>query len=89
MVLPMAVPEDAGPVARNLHATPSEIGTAAARAGAARLVVSHLMQRSLRDLEAGLDEIRRRYSGTLVVADDLACLELGQASRAQDTAPVH
>jgi ribonuclease BN (tRNA processing enzyme) len=89
MVLPMAVPEDAGPVARNLHATPAEIGSAAARAGPARLVVSHLMQRSLQDLEAGLDEIRRHYSGSLVVAEDLTCLELGRAGPAQNTAPVH
>jgi len=89
MVLPMAVPEDAGPVARNLHATPSAIGSAAGRAGPARLVVSHLMQRSLQDLEAGLEEIRRHYSGSLVVAEDLACLEPGQASRAHDTVLVH
>jgi len=74
-------------VARNLHATPSEIGTAAAHAGPARLVISRLMQRSLRDLDANLDEIRRRYSGDLVVADDLARLEPGQPG--QDTAPVH
>lgn len=78
MVMPMAIPENAGAIARNLHATPSRIGKAAERARPARLVVSHLMQRSLRDLNANLAEIRRHYAGTLMAAEDLACFTLGR-----------
>jgi ribonuclease BN (tRNA processing enzyme) len=81
MVMPMAIPENAGPIARDLHATPSRIGKAAGRAQPARLVVSHLMQRSLRDLNANLAEVRRHYAGTLTVAEDLACYDLGAARR--------
>ena len=79
MVMPMAIAEDSGRVARNLHATPAEIGAAAHRASPKTLVVSHLMQRSLRDLDASLAEIRSRYSGNLKVAEDLACYTLGPA----------
>jgi ribonuclease BN (tRNA processing enzyme) len=89
MVLPMAIPEDAGPVARNLHATPSRIGAAANRARPARLVVSHLMQRSLRNLQDNIDVISRHYSGSLVVADDLACFDLEQISQLQSSAHAH
>lgn len=84
MVMPMAIPEDAGTVARNLHATPSRIGKAANRAQPAQLVVSHLMQRSLRKLDASLDTVRQHYTGKLTVAEDLDCYQLGRATTRRD-----
>jgi ribonuclease BN (tRNA processing enzyme) len=77
MVLPMAIPEDAGTVARNLHATPARIGEIVHSASPAHLVISHLMARSLRDLDANIAEIRERYPGKLTIASDLVCFELG------------
>jgi ribonuclease BN (tRNA processing enzyme) len=81
MVLPMAIPENAGTIARNLHARPSRIGEVANSVGPAHLVIAHLMARSLRDLDANIAEIRKRYPGRLTVATDLACFELGQQRR--------
>lgn len=74
MVMPMAIPAGAGKVARSLHATPGQIGTAARRAAPAQLVVSHLMQRSLDDLDGNLAQIRDRYPGRITAATDLACI---------------
>ncbi len=76
LVMPMAIPEDASSVARNLHATPSAIGRFAAGAGPRRLVLSHLMGRSLRDLEGQVARVREHYDGPLSVAEDLQCLAL-------------
>ncbi len=74
LVMHHAVPEDTDPVARRLHARPSEIGTVAAAADAETLVLSHHMKRSLADLERGTAEIRARFTGPVVVAEDLMCL---------------
>jgi ribonuclease BN (tRNA processing enzyme) len=71
-----AVPQDAGAVASNLHATPDTIGRRAASFGIERLVLSHLMQRSLASLQENIRIIRKRYSGTIDVADDLLCYSL-------------
>jgi ribonuclease BN (tRNA processing enzyme) len=84
MVMPMAIPEDAGKVARSLHATPSRIGAAARSARPGRLVLSHLMQRSLHDLDGNLARIQRRFPGEVTVASDLACIEAGRPSRSPD-----
>lgn len=73
VVMPFAIPEDADPVARNLHATPSDIGKAAARMAPGRLVLSHFMARSLRDLDANLEHVRQHYQGELALAEDLQC----------------
>jgi len=82
LVMAHAIPESAGPVARNLHATPSAIGRLAAEAGVHRLLLSHLMARSLAHLDQSLSIIRARYTGPLRVAEDLMCLELASPERA-------
>jgi ribonuclease BN (tRNA processing enzyme) len=82
MVMPMAISAEAGKVARNLHATPQRIGTAARQAAPARLVVSHLMRRSLDDLDGNLAQIRARYPGTVTVATDLLCLPVEASAAA-------
>jgi len=73
-VLHMAVPENISGVGRKLHAPPSLIGKIAAKTGAGKLVLSHLMVRSLENKEENLQQIRSWYSGPLVVADDLDCV---------------
>jgi ribonuclease BN (tRNA processing enzyme) len=75
LVLHHPIPESAEEL-RRLHATPSELGRAAAGAAARRLVLSHLMARSLRDLARGLELVRRGYRGPVQVARDLECVVL-------------
>ena len=50
------------------------IGEIAQNAGARRLLLSHLMARSLARLDERLEIIDGRYAGTVLVADDLLCI---------------
>lgn len=79
LVMPFAIPQSAGRAARNLHATPSAIGKMASKAGAANLVLSHFMARSLRDLDAQLEHVRAHYKGPITLAEDLACIALSDS----------
>ncbi len=74
LVLPHAVPEEAGKAARELHTRPSEIAEAALRIRPERLVLNHHMQRSLRHLDETLEELRRVWGGSVIAADDLQCI---------------
>ena len=80
LVMHHAVPEDADDVAAKLHALPSEIGRIAGEAGAETLVLSHHMQRSLERLEQARGLIAERYSGRIVIAQDMACITLDDGS---------
>jgi len=73
LVMAHAVPEDTDRVARNLHAVPSVIGHGAATARVRRMLLSHLMARSLSTLEANIALMRREYKGPIEVAQDLGC----------------
>ena len=70
-----AVPEGATGVERRLHMPPSVIGTIAANAHVKQLVLSHRMLRTLgREKENETwAEIRRRFSGPVIFANDLDC----------------
>jgi len=74
LVMHMPVPENIGGVGRKLHAPPSLIGKIAAKTGTGKLVLSHFMARSLERREENLNQIRSRFSGPLVSADDLDCV---------------
>jgi ribonuclease BN (tRNA processing enzyme) len=74
LVMHMVVPEDVTGVGRRLHAPPSVIGDIAAKTAPGKLVLSHFMARSLRDLEQNLGIVRGRYKGEVIVAEDLACV---------------
>lgn len=76
LIMHMAIPEDAGDGARQLHAIPSRIGEVAAAAGAESLLLSHFMARSLAGLEQNVQLVRNGYDGELLVAEDLYCREL-------------
>jgi ribonuclease BN (tRNA processing enzyme) len=75
LIMDHAVPEMADPVARQLHARPSEIGLLAAQAGVKQLVLSHNMARSLGPLKENLALIRQHYDGPTKVAEDLMCFD--------------
>jgi ribonuclease BN (tRNA processing enzyme) len=68
-----AVPEGATGVERRLHMPPSVIGTIAANAHVQQLVLSHRMLRTLGKESETQAEIRRRYSGPILLANDLDC----------------
>jgi ribonuclease BN (tRNA processing enzyme) len=74
LVMHLPVPEGATGSALQLHARPSRVGKIAAEAEAGTLVLSHFMARSLQDLDANVEVVRRSYNGEVVVAEDLACL---------------
>jgi len=75
LVMHMPVPENISGVGRKLHAPPSVIGKIAAETGAGKLVLSHFMARSLENREDNLKQIRTLFSGLLISADDLDCVE--------------
>ena len=74
LIMPLAIPEDAGRIARNLHATPSRVGRAAAQIQPGQLVLSHFMARSLQTMAANLTAIRNHYAGPMQLAEDMACI---------------
>ena len=76
LVMPMPVPQGATGAARRLHAPPGVIGEIARESGVKQLVLSHLMVRSLRNLDRNLAAVRSRYSEPVVVANDLECILL-------------
>jgi ribonuclease BN (tRNA processing enzyme) len=68
-----AVPEGATGVERRLHMPPSVIGQIAADAHVKSLVLSHRMLRTLGKENETQSEIKKRYSGPMVFANDLDC----------------
>lgn len=71
-----AIPEGTTGAGRRLHMPPSVIGTIAANANIGKLVLSHRMTRTLGREAESTAEIRRRYRGELVFAEDLQCFAL-------------
>lgn len=71
-----AVPEGATGVERRLHMPPSVIGTIAANAQVKQLVLSHRMLRTLGKEAETQTEIKRRFSGPIVFANDLDCFPI-------------
>ena len=74
LVMHMVVPEDVEGVGRRLHAPPSVIGEVAGKAGPDTLVLSHFMERSLRNLDDNVSIVKKRYAGNVVLAEDLLCV---------------
>ena len=59
------------PGAKNpLHATPAVVGRIAQEAGVGQLIVSHF---GLFNLDTAIADLRKSYSGPLVVGDDMQC----------------
>ncbi len=75
LVMHMPVPEGVSGVARRLHAPPGLIGEIATATGAGKLVLSHFMARSLRNIEHNLEVVRSRYDGPVISSNDLQCIK--------------
>ncbi len=76
LIMHLAVGEQPDPVAAKLHARPSEIAEIAAAAEAEALLLSHLMARSVAELDRSRASIGARYDGAVSVAEDLGCHRL-------------
>jgi ribonuclease BN (tRNA processing enzyme) len=76
LVMHLPIPEGATGGALQLHAKPSRIAEIAEAAGADRLILSHFMPRSLKNLQANAGIVRAGYTGPVVLANDLDCLTL-------------
>ena len=72
----LVIPENAGTTAQRLHARPSVIGAVAQNSSAQRLLLSHFMARSLRDLDANIALVNDAYDGDIHLAEDLICLTM-------------
>ena len=87
LVANLAIPEGSDDeVANALHAPPSRIAALAARAGARRLLLSHLMKRSEQDLPHARRVIARLYGGPVDVARDGQCVPLSDRAGSGDAA---
>ncbi len=76
LVMHLVIPENAGSTAQRLHARPSIIGGIAGVTEAKRLVLSHFMARSIRDLDGNVALVRDAYAGEIVLAEDLLCVDV-------------
>ena len=71
-----AIPEGTKGVGRKLHLPPSVIGEYASQSEVDKLILSHRMTRTLGDEDKTLEEVRKKYSGSIEFANDLDCFEL-------------
>jgi len=76
LVMHMVVPEGVSGAGRKLHAPPGVIGGIAQDAGVGTLVLSHLMSRSLKNLDKNVKIVKAKYAGQVIVANDLDCITL-------------
>lgn len=73
LIMANAIPENAGRIAKKLHATPTYIGELAQQAGVKKLVLSHFMQRSLATQNENVKLIKHAFKGPVLLAQDLTC----------------
>lgn len=74
VIMHLAIPQQAGRVASRLHARPADIGRMAAAMQPKVLLLSHIMQRAINDVDATLAAVREHYVGPLGLASDLQCV---------------
>lgn len=75
MIMHNAISMDDGQP-RGLHRDGISIGEAAKAAGAKKLILTHHMQRALKDQDRINAAIRENYDGPIEMADDLSCYPL-------------
>jgi len=66
-----AIPEDAVGRAQLLHMKPSYIGKIAGKAEVKKLLLTHLMERSMDRRDETIQEIRKHYQGPIIFPQDL------------------
>ncbi|WP_297693078.1 MBL fold metallo-hydrolase [uncultured Eudoraea sp.] len=86
LVLHLAISEVADKPFTNLHAKPGKVGKVAQESGVQNVVLSHLMKLdsshvrarefSLSDLNSNIELVKANFKGTIILAEDLACISL-------------
>lgn len=76
IVAHVAIPQDAGRIAKRLHRRPADWAKLAQQAKAKTLLLSHWMQRSIRSMPTDFTLMQQQFSGDIQIADDLSCLVL-------------
>ena len=86
LVLHLAISEVADKPFTNLHAKPRKVGEVAQESGVQNVVLSHLMKLdssharagefSLSDLNSNIELVKANFKGTIILAEDLACISL-------------
>lgn len=76
LVIHMAANENATGIVADLHATPSVWGQMAEAANAGQVVVSHISTSNADQLQENLQILADNYSGEVLVAEDLMCVDL-------------
>lgn len=76
LLIHMAGTEDATGVIAELHAKPSVWGEMATAAEVGNVIVSHIMSGSPELLDESIAILRNNYAGSLVIGEDLMCIEL-------------
>ncbi len=71
-----AVGEQAHPIAKNLHMTPSKIAEIAQQAKVKKLVLSHFMKRTINDKPVTKKTISTQYKGEIIFAEALRIISL-------------
>ncbi len=66
-----AIPEDAVGIPQLLHMKPSYIGKIAGHAKVKKLLLTHMMQRSINRQQETIELIRKNYQGTIIFAHDM------------------
>jgi ribonuclease BN (tRNA processing enzyme) len=76
LVIHMAANENATGIIADLHATPSVWGQMAETASVGQVVVSHISTSDSNQLQENLQILADNYSGEVLVAEDLMCVDL-------------
>ncbi len=71
-----AIPENAHPIAKKLHMTPSTIATIANQVNPPQLMLSHFMNRSKNLKSKTQQSIAENYTGEIIFAEDLVKYQL-------------
>jgi len=73
LVVSHAIPESARGTARDLHATPGQLGLVATQANARMLILGHRMNRTRGRETQSRDAIEKNSQGSLIFANDMEC----------------
>ncbi len=73
LVVTHAIPEHTRGAARDLHATPSQLGSVARQAKARILILGHRMNRTRGRETQSREAIEKHYDGALIFANDMEC----------------
>jgi ribonuclease BN (tRNA processing enzyme) len=73
LVVSHSIPESARGEARELYATPGQLGSIASRAGVRMLILSHRTNRTRGIESISRGAIEEHYSGALIFANDMEC----------------